>query len=220
MTKETPLRFLHQYIYIESLHTPSLFSSASATSAKTFLVILYSATATMSSPYPSAYQIEEMFANRLYTDVFNSYLADNVDVLVVGGEDFHIGGRYNSVQSFHDAIYGHVSKTWKVETAKMEVLRVIGGGDSPWAAVESVTTATTKYGESVSMPNIYTHPFKEQENLIREWEPCSDKPYANLHVDLVRFNSEGKIAQLRHFFDTRHVHDHVEEHESKTQEAK
>lgn len=48
----------------------------------------------------------------------------------------------------------------------------------------------------------------------------SDKPYADLHVDLVRFNSEGKIAQLREFFDTRHVHDHVEEHHSKTDEKK
>ena len=48
----------------------------------------------------------------------------------------------------------------------------------------------------------------------------SDKPYANLHVDLVRFNSQGKIAQLKHFYDTRHVHDHLEEHYSKTREGK
>ena len=152
MTKETPLRFLHQYIY--TLHTPSLSSSTSAASAKTFLAILYSATAIMSSPYPTAYQIEEMFANRGFPDIFNGYLADNVDVLVMGGEDFHLGGRYNSVQSFHDEIYGHVTQALKVETFKVEVLRVIGGGDSPWAAVESLSTATSKHGESVSMPNM------------------------------------------------------------------
>ncbi len=152
MTKETPLGFLNQYIY--TLHTPSLLSSASASSAKTFLAILYSATATMSSPYPSAYQIEEMFANRLFTSIWNSYFADNVDVLLVGGEDFHVGGRYNSVQSFHEEVYTRITNAFKIETAKVEVLRVIGGGDSPWAAVESLTTATTKYGESVSMPKI------------------------------------------------------------------
>lgn len=46
-----------------------------------------------------------------------------------------------------------------------------------------------------------------------------DKPYFNLHVDLVRFNSQGKIAQLRQFFDTRHLHDHVEEHHGKSKEG-
>lgn len=48
---------------------------------------------------------------------------------------------------------------------------------------------------------------------------ASDKPYFNLHVDLVRFNSQGKIAQLRQFFDTRHLHDHVEEHHGKSKEG-
>ena len=47
-----------------------------------------------------------------------------------------------------------------------------------------------------------------------------DKPYTNLHVDLVRYNSQGKIAHLREFFDTRHVHDHLEEHHQKNGEGK
>ena len=110
----------------------------------------------MSSPYPTAHQIEEMFANRGHPEVFNSYLADTVDILVMGGEEFHLRGRYNSVQSFHDEIYGHVTSALKVETFRVEVLRVIGGGDSPWAAVESLSTATSKYGESVSSGNSVT----------------------------------------------------------------
>ena len=65
---------------------------------------------------------------------------------MIGGEDFHLGGRYDTVQSFHDEIYGHVTSALKVETFKVEVLRVIGGGESPWAAVESLSTATSKYG--------------------------------------------------------------------------
>ena len=99
------------------------------------------------SPYPTAYQIEEMFANRGNPELFNTYLAEPVDVLVMGGEDFHLGGRYSTVQAFHDEIYGHVTSALKVETFKVEVLRVIGGGESPWAAVESLSTATSKYGE-------------------------------------------------------------------------
>lgn len=104
----------------------------------------------MSSPYPTAYQIEEMFANRGHTDIFNSYLADNVDVLIVGGEDFHIGGRYHTVQSFHDETYGHLTSALKDGTYKVEVLRVIGGGESAWASVESLSTGTSKYGEFVT----------------------------------------------------------------------
>lgn len=100
-----------------------------------------------SPPYPTAYQIEEMFANRGRPEIFNGYLAETCDVLVMGGEDFHLGGRYHTVQDFHDEIYGHVTSALKVETFKVEVLRVIGGGESAWAAVESLSTATSKYGE-------------------------------------------------------------------------
>ena len=137
--------------YIHGLLAPPLLPSyAQLQTVEIFLTTSHSPTAIMSSPYPTAYQIEEMFANRTATEVFNSYLADNVDVLVVGGEEFHVGGRYYSVQSFHDKVYGEISSAVKVETLKSEVLRVIGGGDSPWAAVESLTTATSKYGKSVS----------------------------------------------------------------------
>lgn len=45
-----------------------------------------------------------------------------------------------------------------------------------------------------------------------------DRPYNSEFVDLVRFDSDGKIAQLKEFFDSGHVHSHVEEHESKTRD--
>ena len=100
----------------------------------------------MPAPYPNAYQIEEMFANRGVPNIFHTYLADPIDVTVVG-KDFHIGGHYNSMEAFHDAIYGRGSAALKVETIRVEVIRVIGGGESAWAAVESLCTATSKYGE-------------------------------------------------------------------------
>ena len=98
------------------------------------------------SPYPTTYQIEEMFANRETPSVFNTYLADNVDVAVVG-VDFLISGRHRSVQEFHDNIWGRMTAVLKVETLKIEVRRVIGGGESAWAAVESSATATSKSGK-------------------------------------------------------------------------
>lgn len=111
--------------------------------------------AIMSSPYPTAYQIEEMFANRDVPSIFNTYLADNVDVVIIGGEDFHLGARHQSAQSFHDGTYGAIGAALKMETFKVEVLRVIGGGDSAWAAVESLSTATSKSGKSVSVGKEY-----------------------------------------------------------------
>ena len=44
----------------------------------------------------------------------------------------------------------------------------------------------------------------------------------NLHnnfVDLVRFDSQGKIAQIKEFMDSEHVHRHVDAHEKKQKQA-
>ena len=100
----------------------------------------------MATPYPNAYKIEEMFADRDVPNVFNSYLAENIDAIVVG-KDFYVGGSYKSSQAFHDAIYGRMTDALKIDTIRIVVQRVIGGGDSPWAAVESLGTAITKYGK-------------------------------------------------------------------------
>lgn len=81
------------------------------------------------APYPNAYQIEEMFANRGIPDRFHQYLADPIDVTVVG-QEFHIGGNYKNMQDFHDNIYARVAAGLKEETIRVEVRRVIGGGDS------------------------------------------------------------------------------------------
>ena len=50
--------------------------------------------------------------------------------------------------------------------------------------------------------------------------PCLDKPFHVEWVDLVRFNSQGKITQMKEFFDSENTHNHLEEHESKTKDAK
>ena len=55
----------------------------------------------MATPYPTAYQIEEMFHNRDTPPIFNTYLADNPDITMVG-QDFHMAGNYRSAQAFHD----------------------------------------------------------------------------------------------------------------------
>lgn len=46
------------------------------------------------------------------------------------------------------------------------------------------------------------------------------EPLHNQFVDLVRFNSQGKIVQMKEFFDSEHVHKHVEAHESRSENVK
>ena len=101
--------------------------------------------------YPTAAKIEEIFADRDIPEVFDQYLADNVDLTVVGKE-LHLGGNNKSKKAFHDAVYSRMTDSVvRAETINLEVLSVIGRGDSPWAAVESVATATTKSGQSICL---------------------------------------------------------------------
>lgn len=81
------------------------------------------------APYPNAYQIEEIFSARTRPDKFHEYLADPVDVTVVG-EDHEIEGHYKSIQEFHDKVFARISDTVKRESIMLEVKRVIGGGES------------------------------------------------------------------------------------------
>ncbi|KAL8826307.1 MAG: hypothetical protein Q9191_003878 [Dirinaria sp. TL-2023a] len=145
----------------------------------------------MAPPYPTTYQIEEMFSNRSNANLFNSYLAENFEVTVVG-KDFTLGGKHKSMQAFHDGTYGRISAILNMDTVSVEVVRVIGGGESSWAAVETFGTAITK----------------------------SNKPFNIEYVDLVRFNSQGKIAQMKEFLDNGHIQNHLEENEGQQQQAK
>lgn len=98
------------------------------------------------TPYPTAYQIEEIFANRLVAGIFNTYCTDPVDIDIIG-QDFHHGGYFNSIQRFEDEIFGEYWAIVKRETIRTEVIRVIGGGESAWTAVELRVTGTTQYGQ-------------------------------------------------------------------------
>ena len=43
----------------------------------------------------------------------------------------------------------------------------------------------------------------------------ADKPFVIEYVDLIRFNSQGKIAYIKEFFDNHHMQTHLTEHEEK-----
>lgn len=144
------------------------------------------------APYPTRDEIEEIFSTRDVPELFHSHIAEHIDVSVPGQEDFHLSGHYKSIDAFHEAIYARVAAALKPETIVCVVNRVIGGGDSSWAAVHSYTFATCKNGN----------------------------PHRMEFVDLVRFNSDKKIAQMIEFFDTKQLHGHVEDHESSQSKEK
>ena len=108
----------------------------------------------VATPYPNAFQIEEMFANCDVPDIFHTYLADPIDVVVVG-QDFHVGDHYKSMEAFHQGIYARVADSLKIETVSVEVRRVIGGSESPWAAVESSWAAEGKYCNQMNINSPY-----------------------------------------------------------------
>ena len=85
--------------------------------------------ATIMSPYPNAYQIEEIFAARTQPEKFHEYMADPVDVMVIG-EGHEVAGHYKSIEEFNEKIFARISDTVKRESIRLEVKRVIGGGES------------------------------------------------------------------------------------------
>ena len=56
-------------------------------------------------------------------------MADPVDVMVVG-EDHEVAGHYKSIEEFHEKIFARISDVVKRESIRLEVKRVIGGGES------------------------------------------------------------------------------------------
>ena len=96
------------------------------------------------SPYPNAYQIEEIFATRTRPEKFHEYMADPVDVLVVG-EGHEVAGHYKSIEEFNEKIFARISDVVKRESIQLEIKRVIGGGDSAVRIAFSIHPLTT-YG--------------------------------------------------------------------------
>ncbi|KAL8816571.1 MAG: hypothetical protein Q9191_008306 [Dirinaria sp. TL-2023a] len=145
----------------------------------------------MPSPYPSIYQVEEMFGNRVSDpSLFHTYFANNFTV-TVNGTDFHLKGHHTDTDTFH-SIYTRIVDHLKVDTLKVEVVRVIGGGESAWATVVTNATALTR----------------------------SDKPFHHEWVDLVRFDSHGKIVQMKEYLDTGLIGRHLDEHEVREEGGK
>ena len=100
-------------------------------------------------PYPNAYTLEgichEAMGNNI--DKFAQYCTPDFQV-ESAGQDHSMKGLFDSASGLKDHRSQFVSMLDE-KTIKREVVRVIGGGQQPWAAVECMTTATTNAGKSL-----------------------------------------------------------------------
>lgn len=106
----------------------------------------------------------------------------------IAGKDFGLACKVDGVDSTGDHLRNELLPALMnaLDTSKpmnTEVVRVIGGGDSPWAAVELLSTGTSKKGE----------------------------PWHHESVTVLRFNEDGKIAEAKGYFDTLYLHNRMEE---------
>lgn len=75
--------------------------------------------------------------------------------------------------------------------------------------MESLCTASSKSGEWMLLKNVFLH--------VWNTFPCCvfarEKAYHLGFVDLVRFNPQGKIAQMKGFLNNGYIQKYVEQHE-------
>ena len=99
------------------------------------------------APYPTAHEIEDIFRYRESPDTMSLWderLAANLDGTVMG-HDHHLSGQFKGVDAWKDQLRASIDGMRKATS--MEIINVIGGGESPWACVEIRTTGKAKSGE-------------------------------------------------------------------------
>lgn len=89
-------------IYRYSAFPSSLHFSSRYPSLKSSMDISPASTRIMST-YPNAYQIPETYASRHNPSVFNTDLADNVN-MSMAGHGSHLGGYFDSTQAHNDRV--------------------------------------------------------------------------------------------------------------------
>jgi len=132
--------------------------------------------------YPTPAQIEELFQIQVSDPPkFLESIDPNIK-LTTTGHKHEFAGELNGKDEILAKHVGPMMAMLDKENAppQREVVRVVGGGDSAWAAVDLKTTSTTKKG----------------------------KPWIHDTAYFIHFTSEGKIDEMRAFYDTAHLNKH------------
>ena len=102
--------------------------------------------------FPTAEEIDAIFQLRFTAsglDKFDSHVADDVNVYVTG-EDHPRANQNLGKKEFRKEFERTSMLLDRSKFHSGEIIRVIGGGDRPWAALEVKVTGTTKAGKILS----------------------------------------------------------------------
>ncbi|KAM0802087.1 hypothetical protein BDR22DRAFT_887759 [Usnea florida] len=137
--------------------------------------------------YPTNHQIEEIFQLRDSWDTipkYREYLADNL-IGHVAGFDHELAGEYRGKDAWLQNVEMRVGKMLKKDhPINLEIVNVIGGGDTPWACIQMRSRTKTHH----------------------------EKDFGHEFCYVVKFNSEGKIIKVTAYFDSHHTGSHLKEH--------
>ena len=98
------------------------------------------------TPYPTSHAIEDLFNNQpAFREAIIDSVDDNVDVTITG-YDHHFSGDHKGKDALQKNLGGEFGSLVDADKVKYEIIRVIGGGESPWAAIEAKATGKTKTG--------------------------------------------------------------------------
>lgn len=136
-------------------------------------------------PYPTPAEIEATF-----TKVETPEELERLQELfakdfhgVVTGHDHSFVGEHHGHGTWFEQLSSILDVLEHENTFKLDIVRVIGGENSPWACMEAKATAKTKGG----------------------------KDYNNEFVWVMHFNEEGKIDKARAYYDSAHMESLAEE---------
>ena len=87
------------------------------------------------------------------------------------------------------------------------------------SSLADVNISSGRLWNMLVQPNQNTVQVRVEVETLQIMQPLTyacllDRWHTLQLVDLVRFNSDGKIAAIREYFDTRLIHDLVREHEA------
>lgn len=137
--------------------------------------------------FPTPQQIEEMFLLRQTNPeaYLEKYVDDNI-ALTITGQPHAFSGEIKGKDELKAKHVTPILGMLDLEKSppQGEVVRVLGGGDSAWAAVEMKTTSQSKAGS----------------------------PWVHENAYFIHFNNEGKIDIMRGYYDSAHLNKHNAEH--------
>jgi len=134
--------------------------------------------------FPTAEEIDAIFQLRFTAaglDKFDSHVADDV-IVYVTGEDHPRANKNLGKKDFRKEFERTHMLLDRSKYHSREIIRVIGGGDSPWAAVETKVTGTTKAGKPYNHECAYTVKFRADQ-LISVVRIYADTAHVTAHVD-------------------------------------